>query len=134
MTTGKVWQSFMGNVIKGGYTPEKKLAMANARLKLKYQVDNPIQLAIEAVKPILQHPRKNAARGGGALKGSTMPTVLTVTRQYNLAVKWLLEAARNRKYINNCHDFEKGLFDEVSAILDGTSSIYNKRYLFHRGS
>ena len=103
--------------------------MANAKLKLKYQIDNPIQVAIDTVKPIIRHP----TRKGKQAESLEAPVVLTQQQQSRIAVKWILEAVRNRKYEFNCRNFEKGLFDEVSAIFDGNSSLFQKRFNYHKG-
>jgi ribosomal protein S7 len=129
-STGKLFTGFLGCSIKKGFLPERALAHANARLKLKYQIDNPIQVAIEAVKPILRHPPK--LRSPTAHPG--LPTVLSPRDQYRVAVKWILAAVRARKYEFDCRNFEKGLFDEISAIFDGTSSVYAKRFQYHKGN
>ena len=128
-STGKLFEGFLGNCIKKGFMPDQALCLANAKLKLKYQVDNPIQVAIDAVKPVIRHPAKK----GFSSVSSQLPEILTPIQQSRMAVKWILEGVRNRKYAYDCRNFEKGVFDEVSAIFDGTSSIFQKRFNYHKG-
>lgn len=121
--TNALTKTFSQILTKGGKRQEAILARVNSRLKLKYQVDNPIQLAITACKPIVRFKKTKPKR--------YEPIALTEKIQMNLAIKWIIECAYKREY-DNIKDLERGLFDEVVSVLDGSSKVYEKRFNMHK--
>ena len=118
--------NFLGSLIKGGVSQHAIVARVNARLKLDYQIDNPIQLAIDSVKPLLEYKSMMGRR-------QTLPRILSPHRQNGIAIRWLIEAATERKY-NTVRSLEKGLYDEIAEIFAGTSSLYAKRFNMHKSA
>lgn len=118
--------NFLGSLIKGGVSQNAILARVNARLKLDYQIDNPIQLAIDSVKPLLEYKSMMGRK-------QTLPRVLTPHRQNGIAIRWLVEAATQREY-NTVRNLERGLYDEIAEIFAGTSSLYAKRFNMHKST
>lgn len=116
--------TFLTILCKKGIKRENVLASVNSRLKHSFQTDNPIQIAIDAIKPVLKYKK---------LKGlkKAVPVVLNEKTQINTAIKWIVDSASSKQY-NQKPSLEKGLYDEISSILLGTSSLFTKRFQFHR--
>lgn len=125
-TTGVLCKQFVGSLVKEGQRQDAAIAKVNTRLKLAYQVDNPIQLALDIIKPLVQY--KSVAG-----RKQTIPKVLSEHRRLGEAVRWILESAHGRKYSHK-RDLEQSLFDEVEAIFDGSSHLYARRFNMHKTS
>lgn len=113
-------------MIKCGTSQHAIVAKVNAKLKLDYQIDNPIQLAIDSVKPLLEYRSMMGRR-------QTLPKILSPNRQNGVAIRWLIETAKQREY-NTVSSLERGLYDEIAEIFAGTSSLYTKRFNMHKSS
>lgn len=110
---------------KHGRRGEDILAGVSATLRHRYQHPSPIALAIDAVKPVLKYQKFKNAR-------SFVPVVLHPKPSVGIAVRWLVELAGKRTYIGGRPSIERGLVDEIEAILQGTSSLYARRQQFHK--
>jgi len=95
---------------------------------------NPIlylQVAIDSVAPLLRvRGQKGLAGGGVALQ---LPVPLGVKQRRRTAVKWILEAASKKQ----SRASGKGMFatkvaEELVAIVEGKSSVWEKRTGVHR--
>ncbi|EPZ36290.1 Synaptojanin domain-containing protein [Rozella allomycis CSF55] len=72
-----VHRVFLNCFIKDGQFPTEEFININRALKMKYQVANPIQLAIDSVKPIVMFKTQ---RG----KNNPIPNILTYRRQMSI--------------------------------------------------
>jgi len=115
---------FVKVLTKHGQRQDSILASVHARLKSRYGVDHPIHTAIESIKPVLKYQRFKNCR-------HYVPIVLRPKSSEGIAIRWVIEAAANRKYQSK-RNLERGLFDEFDGILQGNSAIYQKRLNFHR--
>ena len=106
---------------------DTKLARAAFRLRLRFQMEDPIGVAVEAIKPVIQYVKVGTQR-------NLIARTIKPEKQTRMAMKWLVKAAFARGYGpgGRVSDFEQGLVDEVSAVLAGTSSLYQKRFNMHR--
>jgi ribosomal protein S7 len=116
--------AFLTILCKRGIKRENVVASVNSKLRKFYLVENPIQHAIDAVKPVLQYKKMKGMK-------KAVPVLLPEKRQTNTAIKWIIESALSKNYkYGPC--LERGLFDEINSIIQGTSSVYQKRYMFHK--
>ena len=122
-SSSKLNPSFINILCKKGIKRETELADINTRLKLTLQVDNPIQKAIDVIKPILTFKKQRGK--------FSIPVVLTPKQQESTAIRWIIKSGSNRKYFGR-PIIEMGIYDEIVSILQGTSPLFAKRYHFHR--
>lgn len=120
-----VTKHFSQTLIKKGVPQDSILANVSAALRLKYQISNPVEEAVKAVRPII------IWRKLGGFGRPFAPAMIPEKTQSGIAIRWIIEAARSKKY-RGIRDLQMGLVDELSAILDGTSSLYQKRFMTHR--
>lgn len=83
-----------------------------------------MQIALEAVKPVLKYQRFKHSR-------QYFPIVLHGKSAEGIAIRWIVDAAHNKEYLGK-RDLERGLYDEIDGILLGNSAVYQKRFNFHR--
>lgn len=120
----EVMNHFVKVMTKGGRTRDDLVSKVNSKLKQRYGVEFPIQVAVDAVKPVLKFQRfKNSKK--------YVPIVLHGKSAEGIAIRWIVQSAHSREYLGK-RNLERGLFDEIDAILQGTSSVYQKRFNFHR--
>lgn len=115
---------FVKILTKNGQRQDSVLARIHAQLKSRYGVDHPIHTAVESVKPVLKYQKFKNAR-------HYVPIVLHPKSSEGIAIRWIVDAASNRKYQGR-KSLERGLFDEFDGILQGNSPVYQKRLNFHR--
>lgn len=95
---------------------------------------NPIgylTLAIDSVAPLLRiRSQKGAAGGGAALQ---IPVPLGLRQRRRQAVQWILDAANKKKSRSSGRgQFAQRFADEVISVVEGKSSVWEKRQLVHR--
>ena len=100
------------------------MSQVNAILRQRYGVEWPIQVAVDSVKPVLKFQRFKHSK-------QYVPIILHAASAEGIAIRWIVQAAHNRMYLGK-RDFKRGLVDELDAVLQGTSSVYQKRFTFHR--
>jgi ribosomal protein S7 len=115
---------FVRILTKNGNRRDELLARVNGSLRQKYAIEHPIQAAVEAIKPVLKYQRFKNAR-------HHVPIVLHPKSAESIAIRWIVAAALNREHQGK-RSLERGLFDEMDAILQGNSPVYQKRLNFHR--
>lgn len=126
-TTVKLPSVVLGKLTKQGKTQDSILSKVNSRLKLLLQLDNPIQKSIDTIRPVLYYKRSSKSAS------DSHPIMLSEKKSFNLGWHWIVHAAMERKYIaGRKTDLEQGLYDEILAIFQGTSSLYTRRFRFHR--
>lgn len=119
-----IMQHFTQIITKGGQKRDDIVGRVNSVLRQKYGVEWPIQIAVDSVKPVLKFQRFKHSK-------HYVPVILHAASAEGIAIRWIVEAAHNRMYLGK-RDFLRGLIDEIDAILQGTSSVYQKRFNFHR--
>jgi len=95
---------------------------------------NPIgylTLAIDSVAPLLRiRSQKGAAGGGAALQ---IPVPLGLRQRRRQAVQWILDAANKKKSrASGRGQFAQRFADEVISVVEGKSSVWEKRQLVHK--
>lgn len=121
----KLGETLLTLLLKGGNVLDGKLARASFRLRVAFQLQDPFQLAINTIRPALTYSRSRGKR-------LFLPMLLAPEKSERLAVRWIVEAARSRRYLAGAPDMEQGIVDEVAAILGGTSKLYARRFNLHR--
>lgn len=115
---------FVKVLTKGGRCRDDIVARVNSKLRQRYGVEFPIQVAVDAAKPVLKFQRfKNSKQ--------YVPIVLHGKSAEGIAIRWIINSAYSKEYMGK-RDLERGLYDELDSILQGTSSVYQKRFNFHR--
>lgn len=115
---------FVKVMTKGGRCRDDIVARVNSKLRQRYGVEYPIQVAVDAVKPVLKFQRFKHSK-------QYVPIVLHGKSAEGIAIRWIVNSSHSREYLGK-RNIERGLFDEVDAILQGNSSVYQKRFNFHR--
>ena len=115
---------FIKVMTKGGHCRDDIVARVNSKLRQRYGVEYPIQVAVDAVKPVLKFQRFKHSK-------QYVPIVLHGKSAEGIAIRWIVNSSHAREYLGK-RNLERGLFDEVDAILQGNSSVYQKRFNFHR--
>lgn len=125
-STSPITAKFIGMLTKGGRPLDKKICQAVFRLRIAFQMADPLALAVDAVKPIIQYKKTSNPK-------YYVPCLLNSVIASNLAIKWIIHAAVGRTfYSTKIPELEQGLYDEVCAIFNGTSKVYARRYQMHR--
>ena len=90
-----------------------------------------LTLAIDSVAPLMRiRSQKGAAGGGVALQ---IPVPLHLRQRRRIAVNWILDAASKRKSKGSGRSmFAHKVADELIAIVEGKSSVWEKRGGVHR--
>lgn len=110
---------------KHGKRGDDVAAAVNFHLRIKYQHPDPIQAAIEAIRPVLKYQRFKMDKAYSTI-------LLEPKAADGIAMRWIVGQANARSYTGGKPNLERGLIDEFDAILQGTSSLYQKRFQTHR--
>lgn len=101
------------------------VAEVHRRLIARYRHPNPIGAAIEAVKPVIKYYKSKGSK-------AYIPLALYPRTAEAMAMRWLIQSARAKTYVGDRPDIVRGLVDEIEAILQGTSTLFRKRFDTHR--
>ncbi|PJF19410.1 Ribosomal protein S7 [Paramicrosporidium saccamoebae] len=110
---------------KAGQRGEPLVSSVNAQLRLRYGVDNPIQIAVDAIKPVIKYYKSKITR-------RFVPLALYPRNAEAMAMRWVIEQANGKSYIGGRPDIVRALVDEFDSIIQGTSTLYIKRFNTHR--
>merc|ERR1712098_316945 len=90
-----------------------------------------LTVAIDSVAPLLRiRSLKGAAGGGAALQ---IPFPLGLRQRRRQAVQWILDAANKKKSRGSGRgQFAQRFADEIISVVEGKSSVWEKRMLVHR--
>merc|ERR1711939_551981 len=90
-----------------------------------------LTVAIDSVAPLLRiRSLKGAAGGGAALQ---IPVPLGLRQRRRQAVQWILDAANKKKSRGSGRgQFAQRFADEIISVVEGKSSVWEKRMLVHR--
>ncbi|OAA59484.1 Ribosomal protein S7 [Cordyceps fumosorosea ARSEF 2679] len=95
---------------------------------------NPIlylTVAIDSVAPLIRVKAISGAGGGG--RALDMPQPLTVRQRRRRAFTWILEAVERRPSKGSGRtQFAHRLAEEIVAVVEGRSSVWEKRRLVHK--
>ena len=93
-----------------------------------------IELAIDSVAPLMRIRSQKGAAGGG--RSLLIPMPIHRRRRRRTAIHWVLEATNKRPEMGVGHvpGFARRLADEIVAIVEGKSSVWEKRNMVHRMS
>lgn len=102
-------------------------AMDIAATKLKS--DNPLEVLEGALKKVYPHMEVKARRVGGA--NYQIPYEVKGTRQVHLGLKWMVEAARDRRQALG-KDYAQALAAEILDATNETGAAFKKKEDAHR--
>ena len=89
-----------------------------------------LSTAIDSVAPLLRiKALKGLAGGGAALQ---MPVPLTVRQRRRTAFLWIMDAANKKADKGLGNGMANKIADELIAIVEGRSGVWDKRYGVHR--
>ncbi|KAH6724156.1 30S ribosomal protein-like protein S7 [Leptodontidium sp. 2 PMI_412] len=90
-----------------------------------------LTVAIDSVAPLLRiRSLKGAAGGGAALQ---IPVPLGLRQRRRQAVQWILDAANKKKSRGSGRgQFAQRFADEIISVVEGKSSVWEKRSLVHK--
>lgn len=98
------------------------------KLGRKYKNSQAVFLkALDNVKPILQ-VRKIRKSGSTQL----VPGLISSKKQYNLAIRWIVDAAKKRRVIKKKSTVSDSLFDSLVEAYENTGSVRKKRDDLHQ--
>lgn len=123
-----VTNSFIATLTRHGIRRDSLLARVTSKLRLKYGHPAPLDLAIDALRPSVRYVRPKDSKSSKY----HVPVALWPQSGVGMAVRWVVKAARERKYRGQRPDLERGLWDELDAVLSGTSSLFAKKANMHR--
>jgi ribosomal protein S7 len=101
------------------------VAEVNHQLRVKYQVSDPISQAIMALRPIVAYKRGGPSR-------RFVPQAQIPHSANSIALRWVIDAANKRSYEGGRPQLLRGLVDELDAVINGSSSLYAKKFQMHR--
>lgn len=108
-----------------GQRGDRIVAQVRQQLVLRYNHPQPIPLAIDAIKPVMRYYKSKVVK-------AYIPITLFPRTAESMALRWLVEAARSRTFAGGRPNIVKGLVDELDAIIQGTSTLFRKRFEAHR--
>ncbi len=114
-----------GILTQHGSRGDQIVASVQAVLQQRYRVAHPIQMAVDAIKPSIKYYKSKGSR-------AYYPMILFPQTSESIALRWIVQAARGRKYIGDRPDIVRGLVDEFESIIQGTSNLFRKRFDTHR--
>lgn len=125
-STSPTTAKFIGMLTKGGLPMDKKICQAVFRLRIAFQMADPLAVAVDAVKPILQYKKTSNPK-------YHVLCLLNPLISSHLAIKWIIQSAQGRTfYSTKIPELEQGLYDEICAVFNGTSKVYQRRFQMHR--
>lgn len=108
-----------------GSRGEPIVAAVQATLQVRYGVADPIRRALDAVKPVIKYYKSKVSR-------QYIPLALYPKVADAMALRWIINAAGERTFVGGRPNITRGLTEEIEAIIQGTSSLYAKRFATHR--
>lgn len=116
---------FSALLTRHGKRGESIVVQVQAQSQLRYAVSNPVQMAIDAIKPVVKYYKSKVTR-------QYVPLALYPKTAESMALRWLIEAASSKTYVGGRPNIVRGLVDEIDSIMDGSSSLYQKKFNTHR--
>lgn len=95
----------------------------------KVKSDNPLEVLEGALKKVYPHMEVKARRVGGA--NYQIPYEVKGTRQVHLGLKWMVEAARDRRQALG-KDYAQALAAEILDATNETGAAFKKKEDAHR--
>lgn len=84
--------------------------------------------AIDSVSPVMRLRSQRGIAGGGM--AVQIPQPLSIRQRRRTAIMWIIDACDKRK--RNVSPFAKRFAEEVVAIVEGKSGVWDKRTAVHR--
>jgi small subunit ribosomal protein S7 len=81
---------------------------------------------IDSVAPLFKIRQQKGAAGGG--KALPIPIPLAIRQRRRVALKWIIDASEKRRD----PELPQRLVNEIVAIAEGRSSVWEKRAMVHR--
>jgi ribosomal protein S7 len=115
-----------GLLTKNGKRQDAVLMRVHNALSLKYGHPNPVEVAVDAVRPIVRYFKPKNIK-------IFVPEALWPRTSIGMALRWIVKGAEARTYGPwKVPDLERGLGDELDSVLDGTSALYARKLQCHR--
>lgn len=117
---------FASLLTKHGRRNDSLLLRVSTALRLKYAHANPVEQAVDALKPTIRYYKPKDRK-------VWVPEAVWPKSALSMAMRWIIRAASARTYGQfKQPDLERGLLDELDAVLSGTSSLYAKKLQCHK--
>jgi ribosomal protein S7 len=124
-TNSQLLRHFSALLTRHGSRGEPIIATVQQQLSVRYGVPDPILTAINALKPVIKYYKSKSKR-------VYVPLALYPRVAQAMAMRWIIQAANARTFIGDRPNIRRGLFDEIDAIIQGTSGLFVKRFNTHR--
>jgi small subunit ribosomal protein S7 len=99
--------------------------------QLPYDPVGYLTFAVDSIAPIIRIRNQRGIRGGGA--GLLIPVPLNVRQRRRRAINWIIDAASKRKNNGSGRNtFPLRVAEEIIAVVEGRSSIWDKRMQLHK--
>lgn len=115
---------FSNLLTKHGHRKDALVMRITTKLRQKYGIPNPIEVAVDALKPTIRYYRPKDRK-------VWVPEALWPKSAASVAMRWIIGAASSRTY-GHLPNLERGLLDEVEAVLQGTSPLFSKKLQCHK--
>lgn len=116
---------------KHGKRGELILAPALATLRERFGVPDPLERAVDSLRPAVRYVKPRGPRGPSTRRAAPVPLFPHVAT--GVALRWIIGAAGARMYAGGSRpEIARGLVDEIDAVLQGTSALYAKKHQMHR--
>ncbi len=90
-----------------------------------------LTLALDSVAPLLRIRSQRGAAGGGA--ALQIPVPLGLRQRRRQAVQWILDVVNKKQSRGSGRGlFAQRFADEIISVVEGRSSVWEKRLLVHR--
>ena len=123
-----VTDAFKAALTKHGVRRDGILARVTAKLRSKYGHPIPLDLAVDALRPSVKYLRPKDTRSAKYF----VPIAVWPDSGIGMAVRWIVKAGELKTYKGMRPDLERGLFEELDAVLSGQSPLFAKKANMHR--
>ncbi|PFH56025.1 hypothetical protein XA68_17186 [Ophiocordyceps unilateralis] len=90
-----------------------------------------ITIAIDSVAPLIQISRLTGAAGGG--RALEIPRPIAVRQRRRIAFQWIMDVIKNKPSRGSGRkQFPYRIADEIIAVVEGRSSVWEKRRAIHK--
>lgn len=122
----QILQHMAGLLTKCGKRQDSLLARVHHQLAIKYGHPQPIELAVDAIRPVIRYYKPKNLK-------VFVPEALWPRTSIGMALRWIVKGAEARTYGPwKLPNLERGLLDEIDAILMGTSGLFARKLQCHK--
>ncbi|KTW25579.1 hypothetical protein T552_03440 [Pneumocystis carinii B80] len=123
----KLFNHTVGIIMKNGKKAKAQKQLQNALIYIKQKINtDPYSVLFKAIKAVSPLMKLVFIKKG--TKSIKMPVPLNEHQRHRKAIIWILEAS-NKQHSKN---FSERLAQELIAVINGTSSIFQKKEQLHK--